>query len=71
VITTTTKNGKNLVSAGSIQQEDLNDSDFFKTLRQPFRLARLALSFLKKKNFQHWVFDKKFIVIFLILSFNI
>jgi len=71
VITTTKKNGKNLVSAGSIQQEDLNDSDFFKTLRQPFRLARLALSFFKKKNFQHWVFDKKFIVIFLILSFNI
>jgi hypothetical protein len=45
VVTTTKKNGKNLVSAGSIQQEDLNDSDFFKTLRQPFRLARLALSF--------------------------
>jgi hypothetical protein len=53
VITTIKKYGKNLVSAGSIQREDLNDSDFFKTLRQPFRLARLALSFFKKKNFQH------------------
>jgi hypothetical protein len=39
------KKGKNLVSASSIQREDLNDSDFFKILRQPFRLVRLALSF--------------------------
>jgi hypothetical protein len=50
VITTIKKYGKNLVSAGSIQREDLNDSDFFKTLRQPFRLVRLALSFFLKKK---------------------
>ena len=65
LITTTKKNGKNLVSASSIQREDLNDSDFFKTMRQPFRLVRLALSFFKKKK----TFDIGFLIKILLLFF--